>query len=204
MKKDFESLKENIYVVIDSQPVVAKLSRKDFLTLSLEIPILKYSGQTLLVKKKLPLDTLPNDSTITDSLSSPQRADSTNENTLKKASIPQKDITLLKCRLANSEHWGSLEIISKETDPSFNVILKKVRGNKEKEVVLISGKNNLIDSLIQGDYLVNYYHDKNKNGIWDSGSLKPWQSQEPKWVVQDTIHVLSSEKTSLILSHENE
>lgn len=91
--------------------------------------------------------------------------------------------------LADSAKLGSLKFRQSPSAFGSRLILRALSSTMEFSRQTPTTEEFTFDSLPEGWYAVDYFRDANGDGIWNPGSLAPWNVQEPYVEWADSVEV---------------
>lgn len=156
------------------------------------LPSLPYKGQRLAIKQNIPA-----------AVDTSARQDSTDIKTdsLKPEAVNKDSYRmLLSLKLARGSALTRCEIVQPDKVNQWTVTMTHITSKHEFEKKCLRRGQDVIDSLPPGAYTLKYYLDKNNNGRWDAGRIKPWVPQEAFGTFSDTLTLDSSKTGRAVLS----
>jgi Bacterial Ig-like domain len=87
----------------------------------------------------------------------------------------------------DSTQWSSIKLKPDSHWLGWTGILRRESSDDSRQFRLGTGNEIKIDSLVPGVWRLSVYADQNGSGSWNSGSLYPWQSQEPTAYWTDSL-----------------
>lgn len=105
---------------------------------------------------------------------------------------------LLKPEVWSKSDLGELNITVQNSDSNSVVLFKLKNEQLAFEMDSVFSDNVLVEDLAPIDYTLILFEDKNKNGIWDSGSIIPFAAPEP-YYVQRGIKIQSGFTSEVVI-----
>jgi hypothetical protein len=159
-------LKTRLVVKADTVPVPVNLIRANHHEFAVMLPKTKLAGQ------RLQFGLIP----YPDSIKSAKPA----------LPIP---VAFANFTLADSTKLGTLKFQQQSSAFGSHLVLRSLSSPSEFSHLSSNSGEFLWDSLPEGWYALDYFRDANGDGIWNPGSLAPWNVQEPYVMWMDSIEV---------------
>lgn len=170
-------LKSHLVVKADTTPLSNQFIRINHHEFAIQFPQIALKAQRLSISLKSDTSKIvAKDSSKHDSTKTPINT-----------ALPMGVFTL-----ADSSHLGSLKFKQDASAYGSRIVLRSLFSPQEYSRTTPLAEEFSVDSLPEGFYAVDYFRDANGDGLWNPGSLMPWNVQEPYVQLQDSVEVKSS------------
>jgi Bacterial Ig-like domain len=178
--------RKRLIVKVDTQPIAVTLNRANHHTIGLQFPALQLKGQ------KLQFNLKPDSSKVLTDTNLIQMTPDTVKSTI--PAVPPKPMppilkTIATFTLADASKLGGLKFKQEASAFGSHLVLRSLSSPAEYSHLTPASEDFIRDSLPEGWYAVDYFRDANGDGIWNPGSLSPWNVQEPYVAWADSVEV---------------
>ncbi len=128
----------------------------------------------------------------------PLRAGSALELRLRPGGADTLPRVLYSGSVPDSSSLGTLSLLPPPSLRGWTVWASPVSATRTEEVLLQrGGGDSLSATLSPGTWRVQAFLDRDGDGVWDPGALRPWIAQEPFALIADQVTVTAGERTDV-------